>query len=309
MSETKQLHPAAGTPLTLRFDIEAEERVDAPPSFDFVAFRESVVPAPDRHEKGRHNIEGDRGGEREPSDYGESEWSLHLAARPKAKREWEQSEKRAERRHENRAHSHARRLDDALLESDIFGLHPMPRKIEQNDAILHDQAHEKNQPHERRYVEGRSRDQQQKHRANERQRRSQQHDQRLDERLELQHHDRDDARYRQSEHEKESAKCFLLARVLPAELDPNSRRSFLTRQYLFHIVDDATERSSSHITGYRDHLLLIFSQQLRTRLARGKCGKSSERNGRAGLRRDNRYGAKLVGIVADAIGRPNADAN
>jgi hypothetical protein len=38
MSETKQLHPAAAPPLTLRFDGEADERGDVPPSFAFAAF-------------------------------------------------------------------------------------------------------------------------------------------------------------------------------------------------------------------------------------------------------------------------------
>jgi hypothetical protein len=37
MSDTKQLHPVAGAVLALRFDLEAEERVDSPPSFDFAA--------------------------------------------------------------------------------------------------------------------------------------------------------------------------------------------------------------------------------------------------------------------------------
>jgi hypothetical protein len=33
MSETKQLHPAVDWALALRFDVEADERVDEPPSF------------------------------------------------------------------------------------------------------------------------------------------------------------------------------------------------------------------------------------------------------------------------------------
>jgi hypothetical protein len=37
MSETKQLHPAAGAPLALRLADEADERVDVPPSFAFAA--------------------------------------------------------------------------------------------------------------------------------------------------------------------------------------------------------------------------------------------------------------------------------
>ena len=100
----------------------------------------------------------------------------------------------------------------------------MPREVQQNDAILDNEANEQDQSHEARYIERRARDEQQHHRSDKRERCGEQDHQRLDEGLKLQDHHRDDARGSEAEHEQQRAKCILLAGVLAPDLDADPAR-------------------------------------------------------------------------------------
>ncbi len=73
---------------------------------------------------------------------------MQLAPRPDAQREREQSEQRAQRRHQDGAEPDPGGFADRRLQRHARFPHPQPGEVEQDDPVLHDQPDEQDEPHE-----------------------------------------------------------------------------------------------------------------------------------------------------------------
>src|SRR4029077_8973076 len=97
-------------------------------------------PTPTHSDEQRwNNEERDRRRQREAANHGESKRFLHVAARSNSQGERQQPEERAERRHENRTQTNSRGLPKCRLEGESLKAHEVPREVEQDDPVLHDQ--------------------------------------------------------------------------------------------------------------------------------------------------------------------------
>ncbi len=231
---------------------------------------------------------------------------MQLAPRPDAEGEGEQAEQGAQRRHQNRAEPHARGFPDGDLERYVLGLHPQPREIEQNDPVLHDEADQQDQAHERGDVQSRAGHEQEPQRADERDGRHEQDDQRLDKRLELHHHHRAHTGDGKAEHEQQGAEGFLLARVLTSEDEPHARGHGVDAEHPLDVSHDAAQRAAADPRRHGDHLLLVLAIEAHPGLGRSERRETAERRDAARHGALDGQRAQPERVEPHRIGRPHA---
>ena len=135
-----------------------------------------------------------------------------------------------------------RRLANRDFQLHAARLHHVARKVQENDAVLHDQTHEQDQSHERRHVEGVFVINSSPTAPTKESWSCDQNDERLDEGLELQHHHGHHARRSQRENEQQRAEGFLLARVLTANLHPYAWRRRVGGEDFLHAFHNGAQR-------------------------------------------------------------------
>src|SRR5437667_8653054 len=128
---------------------------------------EPVVAPSDRDKKRWNHKQRYWCRQREAADYSQGEWLLKLTTGSEPERERKQTEKRAKSRHQYRPQSNSRCFNNRFLEWETTHLHSVSGEIEQDNSVLHDQADEKNEAHERRNVQRRTSDEQEPDRTNE----------------------------------------------------------------------------------------------------------------------------------------------
>ena len=182
----------------------------------------------------------------------------------------------------------------------------MISEVEQDDAVLHDQADEQNAAHEAAHVERRASDQQSEDRADETQRRCEQHHERFDKAAELNDHHGDHAHRRQYEHQQQTRERRLLRGVLPADFETDSLRQWMFREDAADILHHIAECATGDITRQSHQLLLILAQQFGSRVLWREGGDGAEWRGSATGGGDNRKRRQRARVEAHSVRRTHA---
>ena len=230
---------------------------------------------------------------------------MQLGAGPEAECEGQQSEERAEGRHQNRPQPDAsgvrdRRLERLALFVQMFG------KIEQHDAVFDHKADQKNQAHRGRHVQIGAGENQERERAAQRQRRGNQNQRRGDERAELHDEHRKHQKGADAKHHQQLAKRLPLRFVLTADFVGIADRQRQLRQRGSNISHCAAQIAALETAGHAGHAAQVLPQQLGLAIRSDRLGHRGNRH-QLSPTCANQCLRQLDWVESKRVGQPDSD--